>query len=323
MSAITLSKAIDEYLSTIRQKQAKSVRTIGAQTSDLRHVVRHFTEILLTDITKDSISDFFGEMVNQQRYSPATINRFWLTTVSFFNFCSEQNYIRINPLSDMKPPVKAEIRPPTVLTKAEIRQLLLAPVKEYNRIKREYDRKKKEGESTASLEKELFDSARNRAIVELLFATGMRASEAANLKKKDFNFHNCTVTIKNHGGKKRIGYFPSDDVKEALQAYTSLAGQYYGGFHKEIEDIRNRRESREESQYFFHFRNGKPLGPETVRDIVRRCAREAGIKKTITPYTLRHTLTSFLLAEGVNIYSIQRLLGITDVTRFLLTAKKK
>lgn len=323
MSTITLLSAIDEYLSTIRQKQAKSARTISAQSSDLKHILRYFGDTLLTEITNDSVRFYFGELVNQHRYASTTINRFWSTTVSFFNFCFEQNYIHINPLSGMKPPVKAEIHPPTVLTKTEMRRLLQAPVKEQKRLKKEFERRRKKGASTARLERRLFDSVRNRAVLELLFATGIRVSELVNLTEKDFNFHNYTVTIKDHKGEKRIGYFPSGDVKDVLQAYMSLTDRRSKELQRGISENENNRRPRVKSQYFFLFRNGKPLGPEAVRSIVHRYARTAGIKKTVTPYTLRHTLTSFLLAAKVNIHSIQRLLGTTDAARLLLTTKKK
>lgn len=323
MSKITLSSAIDEYLSAIHQKKAKSTHTISAQSSDLKHILRYFDDTLLTNITDGSIRNFFGELVNQRRYAYTTINRFWSTTVSFFNFCFEKNYIHINPLSGMKPPVKAEIHPPTVLTKTEIRRLLQAPVKEQKRLKKELERRQKEDASTKRLERILFDSVRNRAVLELLFATGIRVSELVNLTEKDFNFHNYTVTIKDHKGEKRIGYFPSGDVRDALQKYMSLTDRRSKELQRGISGNEKNRESRVKSECFFRFRKGKPLGLETVRNIVHRYAQTAGIKKTVTPYTLRHTLASFLLAAKVNIHSVQRLLGTTDSARILLTAKKK
>ena len=299
MPPITLIKAVNDYITALRQDGVKSANTIRAQTSDLIHISRRFGDRPLPTISGEDVGSYFDSLIAKNRYAYSSIIRIWSTTVSFFDFCAAKEYISENPLSDNKLPIKAEIHTPTILTRAEVRRLLQVPVKERKRVGKKLKERQRKRLPAAALETQVFDSMRNRAILELMFATGIRPGELVKLTQKDFNFANCSVVIENRKGEKRTGYFPNDEVKNALQEYRSMAEQ--------LRSEKNKVHSA--SPDFFLNRNGRPIGEETLCRIVRRCADAAGIKKTVTPYTLRHTLTALLLKAGTDTHAIRILLG--------------
>lgn len=142
---------------------------------------------------------------------------------------------------------------------------------------------------------------RDKAILELLFSTGMRVSELASLKIESVNLKRDEFTVIGKGSKHRV-VFLSDDAKRALRVYLD---------HR-----------RDTSPFLFvrHDRarriqpSASPLTPRSVQRIVDRYAREAGITKRVTPHTLRHTFATDLLRNGADIRSVQALLGHESIT---------
>jgi site-specific recombinase XerD len=142
---------------------------------------------------------------------------------------------------------------------------------------------------------------RDKAILELLFSTGLRVSEIANLNIDSVNLKQDEFTVKGKGSKHRV-VFLSDAAKRAIKAYL------------------DRR--RDTSPFLFvrHDRARKfmpaaqPLTPRSIQRIVDRYAREAGITKHVTPHTLRHTYATDLLRNGADIRSVQSLLGHESIT---------
>ncbi len=141
---------------------------------------------------------------------------------------------------------------------------------------------------------------RDRAILEMLFSTGLRVSELANLHIDMVNLKNDEFTVKGKGGKHRI-VFLSEAAKNGVKAY--IAGR------------------RDTSPYLFvrHDRAGgmvlaSPLTSRSIQRLVDRYARSAGITKRVTPHTLRHTYATDLLRNGADIRSVQSLLGHASIT---------
>ncbi|MBI4437382.1 tyrosine-type recombinase/integrase [Candidatus Uhrbacteria bacterium] len=139
---------------------------------------------------------------------------------------------------------------------------------------------------------------RDRAILELLFSTGLRVSELTHLSIENVNLKRDEFTVRGKGGKLRV-VFLSSTAKDALKAY--LAAR------------------RDASPFLFvsHDRahaTRAGLTPRSVQRIVERYAKEAGITKHITPHTLRHTFATDLLISGADIRSVQSLLGHASIT---------
>lgn len=141
---------------------------------------------------------------------------------------------------------------------------------------------------------------RDKAILEMLFSTGLRVSELANLLIEQVNLKQDEFTVKGKGSKHRVVFF-SDPAKIALKKY-----------------LEHRRDT-SPCLFVRHDRakkgaSGAPLTPRSVQRLVDRYSRAAGITKRVTPHTLRHTFATDLLRNGADIRSVQSLLGHESIT---------
>ncbi|MBT3230744.1 tyrosine-type recombinase/integrase [Candidatus Uhrbacteria bacterium] len=141
---------------------------------------------------------------------------------------------------------------------------------------------------------------RDRAILEMLFSTGLRVSELAQLLIKEVNIKRGEFSVNGKGSKHRV-VFLSDDSRDSIKEYL---------------DVR-----KDMSPYLFvshdrakHRRDSLPISPRTIQRIVERYATAAGITKKITPHTLRHTFATDLLRNGADIRSVQAMLGHESIT---------
>lgn len=141
---------------------------------------------------------------------------------------------------------------------------------------------------------------RDRAILDMLFSTGLRVSELASLMIKEVNFKRGEFTVKGKGSKHRV-VFLSDEARDSVKDYL---------------DVR-----KDTSPYLFvshdrakHRRDPLPLSPRSMQRVVERYRVEAGISKKITPHTLRHTFATDLLRNGADIRSVQAMLGHESIT---------
>jgi site-specific recombinase XerD len=203
---------------------------------------------------------------------------------------STQNYHLIALRSFLKYLVRIDVlslAPEKIeLAKQEMRQVEFLEAEELDRLLR------------VVAEQQGILALRDKAILELLFSTGLRVSELTHLKIENINLKRDEFTIRGKGGKLRV-VFLSSTAKDALKAYLS--------------------KRRDASPFLFvsHDRAHKNTGgltPRSVQRIVERTAREAGITKHITPHTLRHTFATDLLLSGADIRSVQSLLGHASIT---------
>lgn len=229
--------------------------------------------------TFDDIVNFFADR-KKTKCSAATIGLTVVAIKLFFRFLKIEGFIVQNPAEYLSYP-KVENKIPDILTLEEIKRLLEQP-----------DRDK-------------YNGARDVAILELLYASGMRVSELCGLKIHDINEN--TVKVFGKGSKERI--IPIG--KYALDAIDNYLLQY---------------RDNHEGDHLFVTTKGKPLDRSSIWKNLKRYVETAQIKKKVSPHTLRHTFASHLLDNGTDLRIIQELLGhvsITGTDRYLHISKKK
>lgn len=145
---------------------------------------------------------------------------------------------------------------------------------------------------------------RDRAILELLFATGLRVSELAGLKIEQVNLKNDEFTVLGKGRKHRL-VFLSPEAKDAIKVYLGKRQDVSPYLFVRHDKARRAKVVGEES---------KPLTPRSIQRLVDRYARMAGITKPVTPHTLRHTFATDLLRNGADIRAVQTMLGHESIT---------
>lgn len=215
----------------------------------------------------------FLETLNKKKYSSTTIARKISAVRSFIKFMCAEREITKSPLTTFETG-----RPPQRLPKAldldEVTRLLDAP-----KINDDF-------------------GLRDKAMLETLYATGLRVSELINLKAEDANLKMGFLRCIGKGSKERI--VPLGEVAaEFIAAY--------------IDRIRGRFSRGEISEYLFLTKNGQPMSRIMFWKIIKKYAAQAGIIKPITPHTLRHSFATHLLERGADLRSLQEMLGHSSI----------
>lgn len=146
---------------------------------------------------------------------------------------------------------------------------------------------------------------RDKAILELLFSSGLRVSELTNLEKKDVSLSKDEFTVVGKGEKPRL-VFLSHSAKKALEDYLKLRADNYPALFLPYDPRSKKKES--------DINENPKLTPRTIQRIIKKYSKLAGISKDISPHSLRHTFATDLLSSGADIRSVQAMLGHESIT---------
>lgn len=229
-------------------------------------------------------------LLNAKAYSKATVARKLATLRSFYKYLVKSGHIKSNPLTSVKTP-KQDKKLPKFLEYAEVKKLLETP----------------------PLDNWL--GARDRAILETLYSTGIRVSELVALNMDDVDFLGEVVHVRGKGKKERISPISSS----ALQSI-----QHY----MEFRNKRAQSNTNFDGKVLFVNKHGRRLSTRSVRRKMDKYLRIAGMDPDISPHTLRHSFATHMLNNGADLRSVQELLGhqslsTTQVYTHLTTAKIK
>ncbi len=275
-----ITTAITEFLWHCRFEKNLDEKTIRAYRADLQQMAGIMG--ITTDVFEVSKTDIKNYLQQIARFKHKTIKRKIATLRSMLNYleCEYEDYI--NPMRKMQIKMKEPIRLPIVMTIEEMRRILDFL---YLRISQPLS-------GTYSYKA----AVRNIAVVELLFASGMRVSELCNLRNKDVDMKNGEVRIIGKGDKERIIYIGQPETLQALHRWLELEN-----------------EACKSQAPFFTNRLHRGLSTQSVRRMIRHIIATTGIDKHVTPHTFRHTFATLLLEEDVDVRYIQSLLGHSSI----------
>ena len=267
-----------DFLAYLEFERGLSRNTLEAYRSDLLQFGR-FLEARGADAQTASaadVSDFLVELAEgngRPPSSPATIHRKAACLRSFYRHLRREGLRETDPTTSISGPRRGR-RLPKVLNRAEVSKLLSQP----------------KGTAPTSL--------RDRALLELMYACGLRASEAIGIEVGDLDLEEAVLRARGKGSKERV--VPVG--RAALQATRIYLERGRPALvHQGIV-----------AQLFVNFR-GEPLTRQGLYKIVRRHAATAGLAERMSPHTLRHTFATHLLAGGCDLRSVQEMLGHADV----------
>lgn len=269
-----LEKEIQRFLDYLLIEKKYSNATISSYRNDLS-VFQTFCEkkhLTLETISKEDIHAYF-QFLNQKYVNQKTISHNLTTIRSFYKYLMITNQLKKSPLSEIHLP-KVEKTLPHVLSMEEVDKLLNIEIKD------KY-------------------SARNKAMLELLYATGLRVSELVNLKIQDIDLFNATLRTIGKGSKERV-------IPIGEYALTALK-IYYEGYREEF-CIKGPRE------YFFLNNHGEKMTRVGFFKLLKKLAKEKEITTNFSPHTLRHSFATHLLDHGADLRSIQELLGHSSIS---------
>lgn len=273
---MNLSDALKEYLSFISLYESKSKSTIKSYSHDLKIYYEFLNKHSINDINDINntiIEDFLFDI--QNNYNDNTLNHFKSTIRSFHKFIS-MKYDYPNPSINIE------------IHKSKKHLPIYLSEEETNKIFNLFN-------------DETYDDIYHHAIIESLYALGLRVSECCGLKYNEVNLNDKIVRVLGKGDKYRIIPIPNGSI-DIFKKYLS------------VRDIWLKINNNDIKQYFFINHLSKPLNVMYVERLVNKLRNEAGIKKNITPHKIRHSYATHLLNGGADLRVVQELLGHSDIS---------
>lgn len=262
-------KYVEDYLLFLKTEKKLGDNTINSYMLDLEDFFKTFNGSIESCTKKDIltyISSINGLEVN-------TVNRHISSLKSFFNYLVDESIIKVSPMEEVSS-LKKTKKLPKYLSISEVNKLLNIP------LNSEFD-------------------YRNKAMLELMYATGLRVSELVSIEYSNIDFENSIIRINGKGKKERI--IPLGEVASYyLKVYLS--------------DYRSKLLKRNTYNQVFLNNHGKPITRQGFNYILENIRELTGIEKEITPHVLRHSFATHLLEGGADIRSIQEMLGHENIS---------
>jgi integrase/recombinase XerD len=268
-----------DFLSYLELERGLSRNTLNAYRTDLLQYGEYLSAHDLDALAARpaDVADFLAELATGEgrpACSASTIHRKAACLRSFYKHLRRDELIGDDPTAALSAPRRAK-KLPQVLNYAEVQKLLAAP----------------RGSEPTTL--------RDRALLEVMYACGLRASETIGLELADLDLHEGFLRARGKGSKERL-------VPLGRQAIAAINAYLRSGRPKLVGD-------RHEPKLFVNFRGG-PLTRQGLYKIVQKHAREAGLSGRLSPHTLRHSFATHLLAGGCDLRAVQEMLGHADIS---------
>ena len=278
-TSLRLTDLVLEFLGYLELERGLSRNTLEAYRSDLQQfgefIARRGVDPLA--ITPVELAAFVSELADgrdgRSPVAAATLQRKIACLRSFYRHLRREQLIDYDPTSELRGP-RARARLPQVLSRDEVARLLAQPT----------------GSSPAAL--------RDRALLETMYACGLRASEAIGLELSELDLKAGILRARGKGSKERLVPIGSKAIK-SLDTYLEKSRPRLVGLH-------------EEPRVFVNLR-GTGLSRQGLYKIVQRHAASAGLAHRMSPHTLRHSFATHLLAGGCDLRSLQEMLGHADI----------
>lgn len=269
-----MKEYVSRYITYLTEVKKASANTIMSYQHDLKRMAEYFAEQGITDVKKvngTNINSYILYM-ERQNWSNATQSRYIASMKAFFMYLRNENYIDTLPTREIKAP-HVEKKQPDILSVEEMVLLLAQP-----------DCKTVKG-------------MRDKAMLELLYGTGIRVTELISLHLSDVNMDMSYIQCTSDR-KSRIVPF-HDEAKMALKEYLVHARGIL--VRDKDEDI------------LFTNYTGEPMSRQGFWKLVKAYAAQAGIKREITPHTLRHSFAAHLVENGADLKAVQEMMGHSDL----------
>ena len=289
-----LQTHIDEYLNYCETQKRLDAKKLKAYKIDLKQFISEIVTENIVDITPTMLETFIANL--HTKHKPKTVKRKIASVKALFHYFEYRDLIEKNPFNKIQIKFREATTLPKIIPLNYI-EVILSTIYDYK--------------GSAKTKFQQRNALRDVAVIELLFATGMRISELCSLGINDINLDNGTILIFGKGSKERMLQIGNAEVINILK-------EYHADFLHECENC----------GYFFANQSGNPLSDQTVRRMINKYTELASINLHITPHMFRHTFATSLLDADVDIRYIQEMLGhssinITEIYTHVATAKQK
>lgn len=274
-----LQNHIENYLDYCRTQKCLDKKTLKAYRIDLRQFSEQISVTEASDLTSATLETYVAKL--HQQYAPKTVKRKIASLKALFHYLEYKEIINQNPFNKLQIRFREPIILPKTIPLHTIEVLLNTIYEQYHNASSNYRIK---------------TSLRDIAVIELLFATGIRISELCTIPYQNIDLQNNIIVIKGKGAKERLIHICDKNVLTALNKYHS---EYDAEIHS--------------CGYFFVNNIGNRLSEQSVREMIKKYCRIADIQQHITPHMFRHSFATLLLEENVDIRYIQTMLGHSSI----------
>jgi integrase/recombinase XerD len=274
---------IQDFLNFLDIEKGYADNTIAAYRNDLTQFLRYLEEqnedsdqLTWADVDKDTIVNYVLNL-KEREYTSSTVARKVAAIKSFFHYLMAERIILDDPTATLDSP-KVKKRLPKAISREDIEQLLAAPA----------------GGASAK-------SQRDHALLELLYASGMRVTELVSLNVDDVNLASGSVRVRGKKASSKERIIPvGDRALEALQIYVNKGR------------MQLMRDPEERALFLNH--RGQRLTRQGLWLIIKHYVDEVGVSEDVTPHTLRHSFAAHKLSQGKSLQDIQKLLGHANIS---------
>ena len=270
-----MEKTLDGFITYLHNVKKKSENTVLSYNRDLTKFIKYLRTNKITSLDKVEEKDLekYIKELNDNGFKSATVSRNIASLKAFFHYLNNEGVLSNDPTKSLKSP-KIEKKIPEILTTDEVFALLEQP----------------SGDSPKEI--------RDKAMLELLYATGIRVSELINLETSDVNLKTSSILCRDGSKSRTIPY--GKKAKDALTRY--------------LEGAREAIVDNKESTILFANCSGQKMSRQGFWKLIKHYAKKAGIESDITPHTLRHSFAAYLVENGADLRSVQEMLGHSDIS---------
>jgi site-specific recombinase XerD len=278
---MNLEESLKLYVRQIKYEKNLSPNTIRSYNKDINHFIDYIKGLKIENISDISIDTFrkYLKFLDNFKYSNRTIIRKYSSLINYFKFLEINNYLKGEITQLINPPRKYH-RYYSFLSQNELNELL------------------------SCIETSDYIGIRNRTLIEVLYSTGARVSEIENINLEDIDFKNSEIKVTGKGNKQRIVYL-NHNARFWLNKYLNIRDNFRSSRKVELSDREN---------HMFLNKFGGRLTARSIRTILKKYLKKAGINKNISPHDIRHSFATHLLQEGAGIREIQELLGHENIS---------
>lgn len=270
-----LEDKLAAYLEYCEYRKELDGKTLKAYRIDLR---QYFEYVCVDEPDKEKIEEYITHL--HKSYKQKTVKRKIASRKAFYNYLEETEIIAESPFRKIKVKFKETVTLPRIIPREEIEKLLNHMYQCLN-------------ENDKVSHKHML---RDVAVIEVFFATGARVYEISNIREDSINLNTGLIRLMGKGGKERYVQISNTSILEVLK-------KYYDENEQAIK----------KSGYFFVNNRESRYTEQSIRLMLKKYTKQAGIERNITPHMFRHSFATYLIEEGVDVSCVQQILGHSSI----------
>lgn len=270
-----LEDKLAAYLEYCEYRKELDGKTLKAYRIDLR---QYFEYVCVDEPDKEKIEEYITHL--HKSYKQKTVKRKIASIKAFYNYLEETEIIAESPFRKIKVKFKETVTLPRIIPREEIEKLLNHMYQCLN-------------ENDKVSHKHML---RDVAVIEVFFATGVRVYEISNIREDSINLNTGLIRLMGKGGKERYVQISNTSILEVLK-------KYYDENEQAIK----------KSGYFFVNNRESRYTEQSIRLMLKKYTKQAGIERNITPHMFRHSFATYLIEEGVDVSCVQQILGHSSI----------